>query len=162
MTAVNQLSLITRENFKNARLLIVEDNPDHAYIINKAIQQCLPEVKPVIVPTEAEALTYLAQCESDECIMPKLILLDLYLPDSQTGWRLLNQLKTLPSAISKVPVVLLSSSVSPTDIREAYRRGCSSYLVKPSQFENWLAYFQTLRSYWWETVTLPKIEVSLF
>lgn len=162
MSAVNQQNSIARDNFKNARVLIVEDNPDHAYIINKAIGQCLPEVKPVIVPTEAEALTYLAQCERDECIMPKLILLDLYLPDSQTGWRLLDELKTLPSAISKVPVVLLSSSVSRSDIREAYSRGCSSYLVKPGRFENWLAYFQTLRSYWWETVTLPKADVALF
>ena len=68
----------------------------------------------------------------------------------------------MPSVLSKIPVVLLSHSNARSDIAEAYQRGCSSYLVKPSQFSDWLSYFQTLRSYWWETATLPQSSISLF
>lgn len=148
-------------NFKNARLLIIEDNPDHGVIISNAVCHCLPEVKFVVAKTEEEALAFLNQCLLEEWNLPKLILLDLYLPDRETGWRLLEQIKKMPAALHKVPVVLLSHSTNRSDITEAYERGCSSYLVKPGAFNDWLSYFRTLRTYWWETVTLPNAGVSL-
>lgn len=149
-------------NFKNARLLIIEDNPDHGVLILNAVRQCLPELKVILTSTEDEATAYLDQCRLEEWELPRLILMDLYMPDRQTGWRLLEYVKTTSIALSKIPVVLLSNSSDRSDIAEAYDRGCSSYLVKPTRLEEWLAYFQTLREYWWETVTLPKNEISLF
>lgn len=85
-------------------------------------------------------------------------MLDLYLPNRENGWRLLEQIKSTTGALSKIPVVLFSSSNSQSDIAEAYDRGCSSYLVKPTRTDNWVAYFQMLRTYWWEAVTLPKAD----
>ena len=151
-----------RDNFKNAKLLIIEDNPDHATVIKSAIHYCLPEVSYVLATTEEEALAYLSRCSWEEWELPKLILLDLYLPTRQNGWRLLEQIKSMSSALSRVPVVLLSYSNARSDITEAYQRGCSSYLVKPSQFADWLSYFQMLRMYWWETATLPRTSISPF
>lgn len=151
-----------RNNFNGAKLLIIEDNADHAVVIQRAIGQCLPEVKPILITNEDEALAYLNQCSVEVWDLPKLILLDLYLPDRQTGWHLLERIKAMPAALSKVPVVLLSYSNHPSDIAEAYQRGCSSYIVKPNLFTDWLHCFQTLRTYWWETATLPKSGVSLF
>jgi CheY-like chemotaxis protein len=152
----------TRQNFKNAKLLIVEDNLDHRIIIKKAVEQCLPEIKPILVPNKEEALDYLTQCLREEWESPKLIILDLYMPTREDGWELLDQIRALPATLSKIPIVLLSYSSDRVDIAEAYKRGCSSYLVKPSGFNDWIDYFQTLRMYWWETVTLPKIDISLF
>ncbi|GAB2570376.1 response regulator [Spirosoma areae] len=152
----------SRENFKNATLLIIDDSSDHRVIIANAARQCLPEVRIILVASEEEAVAYFDTCRLEEWDVPKLILLDLYLPDRTTGWRLLEQIKAIPTALGKIPVVLLSNSTSPADIAEAYERGCSSYIIKPGNFDNWLEYFRTLRSYWWETVTLPKAGVSLF
>lgn len=154
--------LTVRDNFKNAKLLIIEDNPDQRMLIESAIRRSLPEVNYVLTTTEDEAVMYLNQCSQAEWEMPKLILLDLYLPTREIGWRLLDYIKSMSSALSKIPVVLLSASSARADITEAYQRGCSSYLVKPSQFADWLNYFQTLRTYWWETATLPKAGISLF
>lgn len=151
-----------RDNFRNARLLIIEDDPDHGIIIENAARQSLPEVKLILVRTEAEAMAYAEQCRLAEWELPKLILLDLYLPERDNGWRLLEQFKSMPDALSKVPVVLLSNSNSRDDIAEAYDRGCSSYLVKPVGLNDWSEYFKTLRIYWWETVTLPKAGISMF
>ena len=152
----------SRSNFKNARLLVIEDNPDHAVFMHRAVRQCLPEVKLVLVTNEKEALVYLSQCQLEEWDVPKLILMDLYLPERQNAWRLLEHIKAMPAALSKIPVVLLSHSTSRCDITEAYERGCASYLVKPSKYDDWLAYFRTLRTYWWETVTLPNVGISMF
>ena len=162
MTTSSNRDSTSRGNFKNARLLIIEDNPDHAVFIHNAVRQCLPEVKLVLVTTEEEALAYLSHCQLEEWDVPKLILLDLYLPERQNAWRLLERIKTMPAALSKIPVVLLSYSTSRSDITEAYERGCSSYLVKPDKYDDWLTYFRTLRTYWWETVTLPNVGISMF
>ncbi len=147
-------------NFKDAKLLLIEDNPDQALIMKDSIARCLPEVKTILVTTEDEALAYLDRCSIEEWELPKLILLDLYLPDRQNGWRLLERIKALPAAMGKMPVVLLSQSDDKGDISESYRRGCSSYIVKPILSTDWLQQFQSLRTYWWETVTLPKIGYS--
>ena len=160
MTTSSYRDSTTRNNFKNAQLLLIEDNPDHAVIISNAVRQCLPEVKIVLVTTEDDALIYLDHCRLEEWDSPKLIVLDLYLPDRQSGWRVLEQIRSMPAALSKTPVVMLSSSASRSDVTEAYERGCSSYLVKPQVFEDWLSHFKMLRTYWWETVTLPNPGVS--
>lgn len=160
MSISSQRDFPSRSNFKNARLLIIENNPDHGIIISSAVRECLPEVNVVVVKTEGETVAYLNHCLLEEWDVPKLILMDLYLPDRQTGWRLLEQIKEMPNALAKVPVVILSSSASRSDITEAYERGCSSYLVKPGAFDDWLSYFRMLRTYWWETVTLPNASIS--
>jgi CheY-like chemotaxis protein len=151
-----------RDNFRNANLLLIEDNPDQGKLMKDTIKQCLPEVKTVLVSSETDALFFLNECRNEEWNYPKLILLDLYLPERQNGWRLLEQIKAMPAAMGKIPVVLLSQSSNQQDILEAYQRGCSSYLVKPRLAADWLRYFQSLRTYWWETVTLPKVEISIF
>lgn len=160
MSISSQRDFPSRSNFKNARLLIIEDNPDHGIIISSAVRECLPEVNVVVVKTEGETVAYLNHCLLEEWDVPKLILMDLYLPDRETGWRLLEQIKEMPNALAKVPVVILSSSTSRSDITEAYERGCSSYLVKPGAFDDWLSCFRMLRTYWWETVTLPNASIS--
>lgn len=151
-----------RDNFKNAKLLIVEDNADHSFIIQGALQRSIPEVKAIFVTNEEEALSYLNRCLTEEWEIPKLVLLDLYLPDRQSGWRVLAGIRDLPTALAKIPVVLFSHSSHHDDILESYRRGCSSYIAKPSLPTDWQDYFQVLRSYWWETVTLPRNGFAVF
>lgn len=142
--------------------MVIEDNPDYTTIISHAIQHNIPEVKTVLLSNEAETLAYLNECTALEWELPRLILLDLYLPDRQSGWRVLDMIRSLPAALGKIPVIMLSGSESQGDIAEAYRRGCSSYLVKPTESSDWQHYFQCLRTYWWQTVTLPKNGFSVF
>ena len=150
-----------KANFKRAKVLVVEDSDDHWTLIKNAMQQCLSEVTPVRVATPALAMVLLTDWSTQEWEIPKLIFQDLYLPNRTDGWQLLQQIKAMPFPCNQVPVILLSSSDARADIEEAYQRGSSSYLVKPLNFEGWLAYFQEVRSYWWETVTLPPIRFSV-
>ncbi|WP_420151222.1 response regulator [Spirosoma sp.] len=147
-------------NFKWAKVLIIEDSTDHWMLIQNAMQRCLPEVTPVHVNSAAKAIDLLNEWCTQEWEIPKLIFQDLYLPNREDGWNLLKQIKALPGPCNRIPLIILSSSASNADIEEAYRRGSSSYLVKPTKFEGWIAYFQELRSYWWETVTLPPMQFS--
>ena len=149
-----------KTNFRNARVLVVEDNNDYWVLIQRAIMQVLPEVKPIRAASRQQAQELLTEWSRDEWDMPKLVLLDLYLPQRDQGWQVLEDIRNLAAPCNLVPVVMLSSSTEQTDISEAYSRGSSAYLVKPTDFSEWLDYFKQLRTYWWETVRLPVIRPS--
>ncbi|AUD01800.1 response regulator [Spirosoma pollinicola] len=149
-----------KANFSRAKLLIIDDNDDQWMLIRRAMQECLSEVTPIRASTPEQAIDLLSDWQFQEWEIPKLILLDLYLPDSQEGWGLLRQIKTMPSPFNHIPIVMFSSSSSAEDISTAYQLGVSSYVVKPTDFKDWLSYFQEIRSYWWETITLPPIQYT--
>lgn len=156
MKASQATSITRKHNFRAAKVLIIDDNLDHVALMKQLMEHCLPEVQPVTVRNQEEALAYLSNCAHQEWKLPKLILLDLYLPQREDGWRILKQIKEMAAPINFIPVVLLSNSNSKEDIGEAYDRGGASYIVKPLTSADWLTHFQQLRSYWWETVSLPQ------
>ncbi|GAB4024916.1 response regulator [Spirosoma koreense] len=150
-----------RINYKHAKILIIEDNDDHWTLIKSALQQSLPEVTAVRANGPREALALLTDWVTQEWELPKLILQDLYLPNRADGWDLLKQIKALPASCNRIPLVMFSSSTEQSDIEDAYQYGVSSYLVKPIAFTDWVDYFNELRNYWWDTVTLPPIQFSV-
>lgn len=144
-------------NFRQASILVVEDKEDHWILIQSALQESLPEVKAIWVSKAEDAYSYLMSCLSEDGqALPKLMLLDLYLPDSEPAWQLLKTLKKQDSSFIRMPIVVFSYSSSREDIGELYAYGGTSYITKPTDYNQWLSYFQTMRSYWWETVTLPN------
>ncbi|RYF74832.1 MAG: response regulator [Cytophagaceae bacterium] len=152
----------TTNNFKNACVLVVEDSNDQWVLIQQAMYKVLPEIRPVRVASHPQVQTLLAEWVQYGLEIPKLVLLDLYLPQPEQGWQVLTAIKSLPSPYNILPVVMLSSSSDQDDISEAYRRGCLAYVIKPILFAGWLAYFWQLRTYWWETATLPEVRPTPF
>ncbi|SOD89988.1 response regulator [Spirosoma fluviale] len=150
-----------KANFNLAKVLVIDDSDDHWHLIQKALKTCLPEVASVRAASPQQALTLLKEWETQEWELPKQILLDLYLPDRKDGWGILQQIKAMPAPLNQIPIVMLSSSTDNYDILEAYQLGVSSYLVKPGSYDEWLAYFQELRAYWWETTTLPPLQFTV-
>lgn len=143
-------------NFSHASLLVVEDNEDHWQLIRMGLEKALPEVEPVWAANGDQALTHLNGCLLRGNDLPKLILLDLYLPKREDGWHLLEELKESGSSFRQIPVVILSYSCTPEDITASYLYGSTSYVTKPTDRQAWIEYTQNLRAYWWETVTLPS------
>jgi CheY-like chemotaxis protein len=140
---------------RQPNVLIIEDSRDQQVLIRYALQQSMPGIESVGVYNEEEAIAYLDECINQQRDLPRLVLLDLYLPEAEDGWRLLQRLKSYPSRRS-MPVVVLSVSSAEDDVHRSYQLGANSYIAKPLDFEHWLTYFKTLRQYWWETVTLPR------
>lgn len=137
-------------------MLVVEDNADHWSLIQAASQQVMPQVEVIWSTNSERALSFLNNCLAAQQPLPKLLLLDLYLPDAEQSWQLLRTLKQRNSPFLQMPVVVISHSDRRDDINDFYALGGTSYIVKPASFEQWLAYFETVRQYWWETVTLPS------
>lgn len=140
---------------RSQTILVVEDNPDHQVLLRYVIQRSLANTTPVFTDSADQAMDYLNSCVNNELTPPKLVLLDLYLPKAEHGWQFLRHVKQMPATM-RPPVVVLSMSREEDDIAQAYQLGASSFISKPIGKADWLAYFETIRRYWWETVTLPN------
>ncbi|BDP41411.1 response regulator [Deinococcus aetherius] len=77
---------------------------------------------------------------------PDLVLLDLRLP-RLGGLEVLAWLRA-QAHLARVPVVVLTTSHEPRDVRGAYDVGATSYLVKPVNAEALRTLVQTLGLYW--------------
>lgn len=100
-------------------------------------------------------MVYLHHLLDESARLPELILMDLYLPEREDGWELLEAIK-LHHTLRRLPVVVLSHSDDPEDVEQSYYLRSTSYLVKPLSYSGWVTYFKDFRRYWWESVTLPQ------
>ena len=75
-----------------------------------------------------------------------LVLLDLKLP-KLGGREVLEALRVHP-ATRTIPVVILTSSMLPSDVRDCYRAGANSFVVKPVEFLRHERTLGDLARYW--------------
>lgn len=77
---------------------------------------------------------------------PDLILLDLNMP-KMNGIEFLNKLKS-NDKIKFLPIIVMSSSNSFSDVRECYSIGISGYIIKPLHYEDYANRVVSLVNYW--------------
>ena len=131
-------------------ILLVEDNPSDAELTLRALRDNNIANDITLVEDGEEALDYIfcrGRYESEEeCRSPKLIILDLKLPKID-GLEVLKQIKSNEKTCT-IPVVVLTSSKHETDLVNSYKLGVNSYIVKPVEFEKFLAAVKQLGMYW--------------
>ena len=131
-------------------VLLVEDNPDDAFLIKRAFKKAKLANPLFVVEDGEEAVAYLVGegefADRNEHPLPMLILLDLKLP-KMSGFEVLQWRMGNPG-VKKIPVVVLTSSNQTPDIEKAYELGANSYLVKPVSFEGLMEMVRVLGMYW--------------
>jgi len=131
-------------------ILLVEDEPAHAEIVRRNFEhmQIANSLKHVSDGEEALDYLYRHNTFSDPASSPRpsLILLDLRLPKVD-GLQVLKTIKNDP-ALNNIPVLVLSTSASETDIASAYSNMANSYLVKPVDFTQFSELLKSLGTYW--------------
>jgi len=102
-------------------LLLVEDDPDHAFLVRRNLrEQLLPDLDVIHLSTAAEATARLAHDDV------RCIVLDLSLPDA----RGLEAVQALRAVGPTVPIVVLTGTDSDELGRQALQLGAQDYLVK--------------------------------
>lgn len=65
---------------------------------------------------------------------PQLIILDINMPDGD-GRDFLRELRASDSALSRLPVLMLTGCGDDTDVVAGFESGCNDYLAKPYSFQ---------------------------
>jgi two-component system response regulator len=129
----------------NADVLLVEDNPDDVELTLRALKRARV-VNPVRVARDgAEAIEILFG-DGPRPALPRVVLLDLKLP-RVNGLEVLERIRREESTRT-LPVVVLTSSREEPDVRRAYELGANSYIVKPVEFEKFVAAVGEVGLYW--------------
>jgi two-component system, chemotaxis family, response regulator Rcp1 len=140
---------------RSLQILLVEDSPTDANLIIRSIQRASSAQHCSWVQDGETAIDYLhQQGEHTQALRPDLILLDLNLPQ-MSGHQVLEQIKT-NAHLQQIPVLILTSSDSSVDVRQAYTLHANCYLTKPTDLEGFRNLTQAIDDFWFRTVQLPS------
>lgn len=114
-------------------VLVVEDNEDDVFILQRALREASVKNPLHIVTDGEEAINYLSGVgrfsDRTRHPMPFLILLDLKLP-FKSGLEILEWIQQ-QSFRDDLHVVVLTSSAEERDVVKAYQLGAGAYFTKP-------------------------------
>lgn len=138
-----------------AEILLIEDNPGDVELIREALQHGRV-VNRISVATDGEmAMAFLNRARGfEDAPHPDLILLDLNLP-KKNGFEVLKEIKDHP-AVSRVPVVILTSSQADRDILQSYNLRANCFISKPVDVDEFLATVRSTGDFWLSIVKLPQ------
>lgn len=138
---------------KESVVLLVEDDPGDQKLMRYALSQQDIKSHLEIVGTGEEALDYLERSKEDQNVRrPHLILLDLNMP-GMGGKEFLRRVKQDP-ALAAIPVVIVSTSDSTSDIEESYKLSAAGYIQKCPSPDELKRIVQKLVHYWFATTVL--------
>ncbi len=135
---------------KPEHILLAKDNETDAMLVKRAIEIAGVRAQLQIVRDGQEAVDYLsgANVYADRIThpFPKLMLLDLQMP-RLNGFEVLKILRG-DLHFTRLPVIVLTNSENPSDIKRAYELGATSYFRKPDSLEGLDEMIHVLHAYW--------------
>ncbi len=118
------------------RILLAEDNPGDVLLFREALKTRNLRAEIHLAEDGQKAIDLITGKLSGDSLQPDLIVLDVNLP-KHTGSEVLQQIRC-QEALARVPVIMLTSSSSPSDRERAKWLGADLYLQKPSDLDGLL------------------------
>lgn len=131
-------------------VLLIEDNPDDAKVVELAIQRSGIAADLQIARDAEEATAYISGIgpftDRAQFPTPALILLDLNLP-GRSGLQFVDWLRHRDEG-RIIPVIALTGVVDDDLVKKAFTAGVNSYIPKPKEFEELESAIRVLLKYW--------------
>ncbi len=139
---------------REAQILLVDDDVDDVYLTKEAFKRARFHSEIEHVENGVECMKYLRnQDEYADKSRPDIVLLDLNMP-LMSGREVLKEIVD-DEDLKSLPVVILTTSDSEKDILDMYHLRCSSYIVKPVDFNKFQSAIQDFTDYWFSLVARP-------
>jgi CheY-like chemotaxis protein len=140
-------------------VLLIEDEKSDVILISEAFERAGVQNPIVSVSDGDEALALLEGVgeykDRTKYPLPAFILLDLKLPGMH-GLQLLKWIRSKKD-LRLIPVVVLTNSADPTDIKSAYEAGANSYLLKPGDRKEIWRIVELIQNYWLSHNVTPPL-----
>jgi DNA-binding response OmpR family regulator len=137
---------VSEMNSYECAIMLVEDDPIEIDLARRACQLKEPALHLVVVKDCLGVLEWLATASAAYDHLPKLILLDLKLPQL-LGLAMLRRLR-MASATWDLPIIVYSKIHEPSDVVMSYQVGANSFVNKPENIEQFNALLHELSDYW--------------
>jgi CheY-like chemotaxis protein len=136
-------------------ILLVEDNPGDARLTIEAFKEGRVTNSLTVINDGADALAYLRrEGKYSAAKQPDLVLLDLNLP-KMDGREVLAEVKS-DERLRNIPVIVLTTSSGPEDVKRAYGSHANCYITKPVDLDQFLRVVQSIENFWLSLVKLPS------
>jgi CheY-like chemotaxis protein len=130
-------------------ILLAEDNPNDVELTLAALAEHNLANRVTVAHDGVEALEYLrreGRFGDRQPGPPAVVLLDIKMP-RMDGLEVLREIRGDPE-FKRLPVVILTSSREEQDILTSYNLGVNAYVVKPVDFQAFIAAVEHLGVFW--------------
>lgn len=132
---------------KLVHVLLVEDNEGDIVLTLEAFEESKIKTKISVVKNGKEALDFLNfRGKHIGVERPDLILLDLNIPII-SGMEVLKEIKQ-DSMLKTIPVIVLTTSSNPKEIKSAYEHYTNSFVTKPLDMTEFLKTIISIEEFW--------------
>jgi CheY-like chemotaxis protein len=129
-------------------ILIAEDDAGHARLIEKNLTRAGLHNRIERFDNGQAVLDFLFKRGAGPHLadtLPYLLLLDIRMPQVD-GVEVLRQVKRDPE-LRKIPVIMLTTTDDPREVERCHAIGCSSYVVKPVDYDKFAEAIKSLGLY---------------
>lgn len=128
-------------------ILLIEDNEGDIFLIKEALRETNFQGDIIEIKDGEDAIAFFLKKKANhEPISINLVLLDVNLP-KKNGHEVLKFIKSSDD-LKHIPVVMLTTSSSKSDIKKAYNNNVNSYITKPSDTEDYQEVIAKIENYW--------------
>jgi CheY-like chemotaxis protein len=159
-----QFCMNSQSHTTGLRILLIENDASIAALTRVAFEEAGLRDGVVSVSNGEEAMKHLRAVENQNDVSavparPNIIFLDLHLP-KVSGFEVLEEIKRNP-VWRITPVVVVSGSADPSEIRKAYELHAACYVRKPNDLNQFLHFAKACFEFWGQLATLPDpVEVG--
>ncbi|WP_373515625.1 response regulator [Persicitalea sp.] len=132
-------------------ILMADDDADDRFLVQAAFEDNGIHHEMMFFEDGEQLLEHLTSTPAEG--RTRFILLDLNMP-KKDGREVLRALKS-NRELSKIPIIVFSTSKAPDDILSSYELGANSYVVKPSSYEHLKEVVKKISDFWLNTATTP-------
>ena len=136
-------------------ILVAEDDSDDRFLLQTAFKEKGYDDKLEFVENGVELIEFLSNIHNNSSSYnyPYFILLDLNMP-KKDGREALKEIKQHP-IFKKIPVVVFTTTKNESEIKRCYELGANTYVVKPVSFEGLTKVLDDIRTYWFNSASIP-------
>jgi CheY-like chemotaxis protein len=142
---------------KEVVILIAEDDEAHIVLIQRNLKRAGIANEQVLFKDGKAVLDFMYRRGERQRLpdTPYLLLLDIKMPEVN-GVDVLRQLKADPG-LKKMPVIMVTTTDDPREVDRCHELGCSSYVTKPVDYEQFVEAIRRLGLYLL-VVEVPKVD----
>lgn len=140
-------------------ILLVEDNEGDILLTTEALENAKMHINLSVVKDGKAAMDFLTNADGySNATQPDMLLLDINLP-KRNGHQVLKFIKE-NEALKHIPVIMLTTSSSPSDIDLAYKNHVNCFITKPIEIHGFLDVIATIENFWFSIVKLPSKTIN--